>query len=500
MNIKKRYTQQQQQENISRKQIGEFFESHSFITGDISPDLGEDILVRIFENGSSTGLSFYLQLKSTDNINKHTLKTGDISYQLKTKDIEHWSAQTPTVVIGVWDINRRQGWWVWINDVIKFLEREKPKWKENKSVNIYIPLKNRFDEGGLVSIRFLLANLYYPVISKDKELLINTRFSFPKTEAGKAKFEELNRHFRTGDEVELAGEFIEKFDLPDWWKRIFGEIEPSSMHLKIGVLSSNKLIPVKFDFHSSLGDETIPFCQLTVIKQGSEEITLSSDKQKFPINFKLIFNKVKREITLSFNTDLSDATFPITLNVLKIQKILTAQGYIRLTFLETGEEINIPVNKGVCPSYDQNIIDFIEKICFIEKSMGIKIQPHEDGSFTREDVFAVDELISIIEKGNYHQKGLIYTIELYKGGIEEIIKRRLQDCSMSLWVKSDYSYVELFSQKIELGLIEQRIKGFWKASDEEVQEWLNHANDNDTLKVILEDTEIFEEFSNWKKK
>jgi len=500
MSIKKRYTRQQQQENISRKQIGEFFESHSFITGDIFPDLGEDILVRIYEKGSSTGLSFYLQLKSTDNINKHTLRTGDISYQLETKDIEHWSAQTPTVIIGVWDVNLEQGWWIGINEVIKFLEKEKPKWKENETVNIHIPLKNCFDEEGLLSIRYLLANLYYPVISKDKELKINTKFVFPQTEAGKAKFEELNRHFRTGDEVELAGEFIEKFDLPDWWKRIFGEIEPSLMHLKIGVQSSNKSIPAKFDFHSSLGDETIPFCQLIVIKQGSEEITLSNDKKKFPINFKLIFNTVKKELSISFNTDLSNEDFPTILSVLNIQKILSTEGYIRLSFLELGEEIIIPVNDGVFPSYDQNSIDFIEKICFIEKSMGIKIQPNEDGSFYHKDVIAVDELISIIEKGHFFQRGLIYTVELIKSSVKEIIKSRREDLSMSLGVKSDNSYVELFSQKIELGPIEQRIKGFWKASDEEIQEWLLHANDSDTFKVILEDAEIFEEFENWKKK
>jgi hypothetical protein len=98
MNFQKRITPQQKIEFISNGQIKEFLEFHNFITGDIKPDLGEDILVRIYDNGVSTGLSFYLQMKSTDNINKFILKTGDISYPLETKDLVHWRAQAVTVL------------------------------------------------------------------------------------------------------------------------------------------------------------------------------------------------------------------------------------------------------------------------------------------------------------------------------------------------------------------------------------------------------------------
>ena len=65
-----RLSREQKQENISRPQFREFLERHEWVTGDITPDLGEDILVRIYEDGISTGLSFYVQLKSTDDIKK----------------------------------------------------------------------------------------------------------------------------------------------------------------------------------------------------------------------------------------------------------------------------------------------------------------------------------------------------------------------------------------------------------------------------------------------
>lgn len=108
MNRKIRYSAQQKQENISKPQIEEFFESHNFITSPVTPDLGEDSLVRIYENGVSTGLSFYLQLKSTSNIQKHTLKSGEISYVFRTKDIDHWACQNVSVLLVIWDISQKK--------------------------------------------------------------------------------------------------------------------------------------------------------------------------------------------------------------------------------------------------------------------------------------------------------------------------------------------------------------------------------------------------------
>ncbi len=86
MSLTPRLSPQKVQENISRKQLGEFLESHEFVTVDITPDLGEDILVRIYYKGVSTGLSFYIQLKSVDSVEKHLLKSGDISYPFEVKD------------------------------------------------------------------------------------------------------------------------------------------------------------------------------------------------------------------------------------------------------------------------------------------------------------------------------------------------------------------------------------------------------------------------------
>ncbi len=240
-----RLSRQQEQENVSRKQLAEFLETHGFVTADVNPDLGEDLLVRIYDQGVSTGLSFYVQLKSVDDIDKHILKTGEISFSLEVKDLQHWAAQAVAVVLVIWDVKRKQGWWIWINEAIKPLQARGDAWKRNATARVRVPKDNQLDEAALHHIRLVLANLYYSVIAKDKEVTVQAKFSFPPTPEGRAKLEEFKRHIAAGDEVELDGKYIEAFDFPDWWQRLYGQLSPGAMHLKIAPARSDKAIPTR---------------------------------------------------------------------------------------------------------------------------------------------------------------------------------------------------------------------------------------------------------------
>lgn len=501
MSLKSRFSPEQQQENISRNQIGEFFESHGFVTSAITTDLGEDILVRIYDKGVSTGISFYVQLKSTDNIEKYRLRTGDISYPFQVKDLEHWSSQAITVILIVWDINQRQGWWIWINNAIKWLNENNSDWLKNETVNVHLSSKNKVAYDGLREIRKLLTDLYYPIISRDKELTINAKFTFPTTPEGKAKFEELKRHFATGDHLELDGKYIEVFDFPDWWKRLYGAFDPAQMQLKFGSKRSNTARPSQFEFISDDSHEIVPYIELWIIKQGEEEITISNDQQKHHLIFSIIVNKTTREHQIRIKSDFSNIDGMQALQVLKIQQVLHDGGTIRLTLLDTNEIINIPVSPGLFPASDQALVDFVEKICFIQNSMGIKITFPKDGSFTQKDVDAANELVSIIEKGNYQQKGMVFTVELLKPGIEKFIEGITdQESPIYCQLMADESHVEIFSQKIELGPMLQRITGHWRMPLAEARAWLEKADDEDSLAVRLVEVELFEEFEKWVKR
>ena len=497
MDPKKRHAPQQKQENVSRKQLESFLEEHEFVTADISPDLGEDVLVRIYDKGISTGLSFYVQLKSVDEFKKYLLKSGDISYPFEVKDLEHWAISVIPVFLVIWDVKHSKGWWIWINDAITYLQENNPNWEKNKTANVHLSSKNQIDESGLSNIRHLIADLYYPIISKGKDLSINARFSFPQTPEGKTKLNELQQHFAKGDEVELDGKYIELFDFPDWWKRLYGDFKPSEMYLKITPNRSNAPRPTKIEFISDIVREEIPYVELWITKQGEEEITLTNDLQDTPIKFAVIVNKVSRQNQIKIHADLSNLDGEEALKILRIQEILSHGGRIELNLLDSVDLINIPIPPKSFPKPDQSVLEFVEKICQIQKTFGTKLKFPQDGSFTLKDVQAADELASIIEKGIYQQSGMIFKANILKPEIEKIIDGFTDGVPVYVQIEANESFVEILSQKIELGPMLQKIRGNLKMSLEEIRSWLNNASDKDSLLVQLVGVELHEEFERW---
>lgn len=500
MSLKRRHSPQQKQENVSRKQFEAFLEAHEFITGDMTPDLGEDILVRIYDKGVSTGLSFYVQLKSVDGIEKHLLKSGDISYQFEVKDLEHWSVQAVTVFLVIWDVKHNQGWWTWINDAIKSLQENNPSWTKNEKANVLLSSKNQIDENGLSNIRHLLADLYYPIISKEKDLTINARFTFPNTIEGKTKFEELKRHFAAGDAVEIDGKYIDVFNFPDWWKRLYGDIETSGMHLTITPNRSKTPRPTKFDFISETDSETVPYVELWAVKQGEEEVTLNNHQQNISVKISIALNWLLREYQIEISMNFSSLECQKVFQTLRIQRILSAGGTIRLTLLDSGQILNITVPPNSFPAPEKRIMEFFQKISIIENTIGIKLYLPEGGSFSKEDFHATNELISIIEKGTYQQSGMVFSVELQKAGVAKLIEGLTDGAPIYFQISSEESYVEIFSKKIELGPMLQKIRGYWRMPLEEVRVWFEEATDQDSLKVRLVEVELYEEFKNWPKK
>lgn len=199
----------------------------------------------------STGITLYIQLKSTQNIDRHRLKSGAVSYPFEVADLEHWEAQGVPVLLVIWDISTRQGYHLWASEAIKILNSNNKEWRRKKKVKLHFPEANTFGDYAFSKLRQDLARHYYPIISKDKDFVITASFEFPLTAEGKTKLAEFEKHITSGDDVELSGEFIKKFELPDWWTRLFGQIDPNIMNLKIGPSKKNPVKPFQFDFFSA---------------------------------------------------------------------------------------------------------------------------------------------------------------------------------------------------------------------------------------------------------
>jgi hypothetical protein len=495
---RRRYSREKKQEQISRAQLKDFLESHEWITGDIEPDLGEDILVRIYDQGISTGLSLYVQLKSVQDIEGYRLKSGVISYRFKVADLEHWENHDPPLFIVVWDINKKEGWWIGADEAILNLDKNKPSWRRQNKVRVHIPRENQLDESGLRRIRHLLADRIFPLISKDKGLDIQAKFEFPPTPEGKAKLAEFERHLAAGDEVEIDGQFIIEFEMPGWWVRLYGELDPKSLYLHLGATKSPTMLPVQIDFFSpQFGNERIPYVEFRSIKEGQEEATISNEYQNIPATFHIILNKLTRQMSFTTTFKFSNVDALTAFQAVRIQQILASGGVVRITRIDTGESDSLPIRPGTSPPPNEVFVKFIENLRTIQRITGKVIRFPHDAGYSLDDVIAADELVSIISTGRYRQKGLVFTAELRKPAISMIVKAHKRGEPIRFQLLTEGSFVKVFLEEFELGPIKQFITGKWDMPIEGVISWLENAADEDALKVRLVDVEMYEEFEDW---
>lgn len=91
-------------------------------------DYGEDFLVRIFHKGNPTRCNFYIQLKGTMDDGVYRLKSGDFSYRIKAKTLRQWHDLLIPVVLILWDIEQRVGYWQHVQPFVEKSLKRKPHW------------------------------------------------------------------------------------------------------------------------------------------------------------------------------------------------------------------------------------------------------------------------------------------------------------------------------------------------------------------------------------
>ncbi len=498
MGKQRRYSLEKKQEQISRPQFKAFVEPFEWITGDIDPDLGKDILIRIYDHGISTGLSLYVQLKSTTSIDAHLLNSGVISYRFEVGDLVHWEVQDPPVFLVIWELNQSLGWWISVEDAIKHLDTNKQVWRDQNTVQIHILQDNRLDENGLSRIRQILADRHFPILAKDKEFEIKAAFKFPPTPEGKAKLAELKHHIASGDEVEIDGKYIEEFDLPDWWTRLFGELDSRQMKIQMGPTKTPMMHSAQIDFISpELGIERIPYVELSMIKHGQEEITLSNEGQNIPYKFRLVINGRTGENTLNFSINFANIDVFSARQAIYIQQMMGSGGRIQITFIDLNISTIVPTNPGVMQPPKDDVISLVENLCLVQQLTGERIMFPQDGSYSQTDVELADQLVSVVTTGVNRKSGKTFSLDLRKNGIHKIIEDHQKNEPIRFRLSSLNSHAEILSSKIELGPLTQYVTGIWDKPLEDVLTWLELAKEDDHLRVHLNDCEIVVVFKKW---
>jgi hypothetical protein len=136
-----------QLEDLSRVRLHEAFNSVGWTVEDLRKDYGEDLLVRIFDNGVATPLSFFVQAKATDKIQEYTSNTGLFVVPIERRHVQHWSQFWEPVLVSLWDSETKRTYWTCVQT---YLSTEEGKAAlSNASERLRIPVDKLLDPMGL---------------------------------------------------------------------------------------------------------------------------------------------------------------------------------------------------------------------------------------------------------------------------------------------------------------------------------------------------------------
>ncbi len=454
-----------------------------WIIQDGQEDYGIDLVVEIVKDEQVTGALFLMQLKGTDSLTVR--KRGYVAHPCKTSTLMYFLQRPELIVYLVYDAQKNVGYWVWIKDYIR--DKLKTNWKEQKTATVRIPLDNKFDADAVKEIARRVLNFHkqakwlsaietarnryfrygleitdnytkieiyprYPGAEKDRPVEISGTFKFDQTDPeAQAAFQALERHFKTGEPVEIDSRFFDGFDVPDAFSNVLAHEE---LGRTAKIMLSTARTDKRFVAKMSILDQEyrflaeIPYIDFRVIQAGTEEVTLSNEEQDIPPTIRLRINSRDQTFSVSMGTDLVGKSVVQIRDILRIQQALARGTYIKLTNLETELCWQAKIPEGSISEPDEKWVNLINDLVFIQERTKELIR--WPGQITITEAQLVQKVVNILQTGRSLEQVTGVHFE-----VDKLVARRLANAYSSgeqalRFDSPDYT-IDLLNTKLSLG-------------------------------------------------
>lgn len=147
-------------EDEARDHVKRAFRDFGWTCEDLHKDYGEDLLVRIFVEEKTTPLSFFVQSKGTDDIEKRRKDKHYFKCRVTREHLRHWSVFNEPVIFALFDPASGKTYWEQIQYFAQTEEGKKRLQRETEQTSIDIPVGNVLDEEGIRRIYSLTRRQY----------------------------------------------------------------------------------------------------------------------------------------------------------------------------------------------------------------------------------------------------------------------------------------------------------------------------------------------------
>jgi hypothetical protein len=496
---KRRFTPEIQQEQISRKQLSERLTEFGWLS--TSPvDLGEDFIVHIYLNREATGVTFHVQEKSVINLSQRR-KANSIVYPFKTKDLKHWAGFSLPVVLIVWDVKTREGRWELISNVIAYLDKNRPNWRNNKATaTVRIPWENTTDDNGLEKLKQAIGHEVYPLIADGRQLEIKATFSFPDTPEGQDVRQSFERHIQEGEPVTLKGRFIQNLQFSEWWGKWFGAYDPDKVELHLETTTSKQSSPVGINIVSEGGKSIyLSNIELKPIKIGTSLIQFTNEEQDYPLLFSIVIRQLQNLTQVNVLLTIRGFGYNVqeTFTIMEFLQAISVGGKLGLTFAKLNNQtllMDVAPQKNAEP--DPRFFDLVRKLCVIqEKTKQFFSIPQEGISLA--NASAINELYQIVEHGFLRTANATISGEYKEPALRIMLEVHRQGKPIHFRLSAEESFVELFGKKISTGPTTRSATGFIEMPLTELEQLTARLDSEEFLPVKIIKAEVIETFPQW---
>lgn len=395
-------SRQQRQEQISRGELRSRLSQVGWVVHDLSPDMGEDFEVQIYRDELWTGVTFFVQLKSTRKLVAHSDNRASAAQKLQTAHLRKWEQSATPVVLIVWDTLKHRGCWTLIDDAVQKLNADKPEWRTQSTATVHVPLSDCLDDAGLQRLSRRLAWRSAPAIGRGKPLEGELRIHVPRSPEGDTRRAALAKAEATGDAFVLEGTDLGEVVFKDWAKPLFGEIKLENSRLEFGPHTSNVKRPFSFTAITDSGQsETVPFLELHLAKIGTQEATWTNETSGDPLSVRIVRNMATEATTYTLTLagpgkDVTEAE-----RVLRFLALLAHGGMLEVRRLDLDRAVKVPVRPGTFPPLPAGVAETVANLAAIQRRTGVILMIPRDWAMPADLGPKAEAVKTLLDKGQW---------------------------------------------------------------------------------------------------
>jgi predicted nucleotidyltransferase len=324
---------------------------------------------------------------------------------------------------------------------------------------------------------------------------------FPSSQEGISNRGKFDRFLETGEKVVLKNIGAKFSSVPDWYKRLFGDLLLIKGDLEVGqIISSENVptIPATISITDKYGHKTpVQPVELKLVSAGNKTLIWSNKHQK---SAPLLFTFFISESQVEFSLSLADALVDLftVRNSLKFVQALSTGGEFRLNSDQSDEFASGTALPNPELQVSVEYCELVDKLCEIQVRTGKIFRMNPSREFNSQaDIEAINEIFSIIKTGKLisHKQEWIESVPIEM--LVSISEMQSQSEYVNIGSYWKSSCLTLLNQKIELGHGYGFASGKVELSSKEVQELKDALSKEKKVQLKLTDALIIDVFPTW---